>query len=334
MHIAIAHSHLDQLGGGQRCTLELLRYLSPRHEVMLWTDQRSLEHTFPDLSAYPRRTILPAQWLSARPDAEVVIAQSFGPYLLSLRHPNVVSYLHTFRSRYLTGGNWPDLIARRWLDRIAVRRAAQLLTNSEFSAERALRRYGRRPSVVPPGVDQALFEQPSSAGAYGLYVGRLAPEKGLERLLAWMDGVHFPVRLVGDGEPAYVRRLRSHGDSSVEFLGARVGAALAKEYVGSRFLALLASDEEFGMAALEAMASAKPVIALRSGGLVELVEDGVTGFLVSSASQFADAVRRLRDDHMLCMRMGQAGRVRAKSFTWERFGSLVEEVCVQSLARQ
>lgn len=333
MRIVVAHSQLRWLGGGERCTLELLRGLSRRHEVTLWTGSIASGHTFPELAAYPRRTLTAIEWLTARPNVDVVIAQTFGAYLLALRHPHVICYAHTLRSRYLSGGRRPDLAARRWLDRRALRRCSHLLTNSQFSAEFALRRYGRAAEVVPPGVEGTFLARPrpSSVGEYALYVGRLAPEKGLERLLAWMDNARMPLRLVGEGPPDYVRHLRSLAPGTAEFVGPRTGDALIDEYAGCRFLTYLPHDEEFGMAALEAMASGKPVIGSREGGLPELVRDGVSGFLVGSAAECANAVHRLQCDDELCLRMGSAGREIARAFTWERFVARIEDICAQSL---
>jgi glycosyltransferase involved in cell wall biosynthesis len=80
-------------------------------------------------------------------------------------------------------------------------------------------------------------------------------------------------------------------------------------------------DEPFGLVALEAALMARPVIAARAGGLVEVVEDGVTGLLVDKESpgQLAEAVIRLLRDPIAADRMGAAGRDLARElFGWER----------------
>lgn len=333
VRIVIAHSRLLGLGGGERCTLELLRNLAPRHDVALWTGRHALNDTYPELASYPRRELAPSDWVIARPDADVVIAASFGAYLLALRHPHVVCYLHTLRSRYLIGGRRADLVARRWLDQVALRRAARLVTNSQYTAGRAGRRYGRTVEVVSPGVDGALLNLPVRSGNYALYVGRLAPEKGLERLLAWSRGLPAPLRIVGDGRPDYVRHLQSLAEPTVEFTGPLTGAALRQAYAGCRYFAFTPHEEEFGMAALEAMAAAKPVVAVAEGGIPEVVIDGVTGFLVHSAAEFALVAKRLKADDALCQRMGQAGREAARPHTWERYADRIEAICAETVAR-
>ncbi|MFI5274372.1 MAG: glycosyltransferase, partial [Ktedonobacterales bacterium] len=173
--------------------------------------------------------------------------------------------------RALRGGARPDLVLRRWLDGAALRRAAALAANSAYTAAVAERRYGRRVEVVPPGVDEAFFALPLAAGDYALYVGRLAPEKDIERLLAWTAGLPFDLVLVGAGEAAYVRRLRALAGPRVRFAGALTGGPLLAAYAGARFLAFAPHAEEFGLAPLEALAAGKPVLAVPEGGLTELV---------------------------------------------------------------
>jgi glycogen synthase len=73
-------------------------------------------------------------------------------------------------------------------------------------------------------------------------------------------------------------------------------------------------EEPYGLVPLEAMSSARPVVASRSGGIVETILDGVTGFLVErdNVEQLADRVEQLARDPALMERMGQAGRQRVE----------------------
>jgi glycosyltransferase involved in cell wall biosynthesis len=330
VHIVVAHSHLASLGGGERCTLELLRSLSQHHDVELWAGGYRPEATYSELAEYPRRDLRPWEWLTARPDAGVdaVVTQSFGASLLALRYPRTLCYVHTLRSVYLQGGARPDLIVRRALDRLAMRRAAALLTNSAYTASRIERRYGRIAQVVPPGVDPALLALPERVGSYALYTGRIAPEKGVERLLAWSRDLPLPLVLVGDGAPGYTARVRRLAGPQVELRGPLTGAALAAAYMGARFLAFLPHEEEFGLAALEAMAAATPVIATEEGGLPELVRTGETGLLVRNAQGFRAAATTLLDDDAACLQMGRAGRERVRPYTWKRFAAAIEQACI------
>ncbi|MFI5278656.1 MAG: glycosyltransferase family 4 protein [Ktedonobacterales bacterium] len=332
MRIIIAQSRLDTFGGGERATLELARRLSERHAVSILTSSFIPQRTFSGLADFPLRITPPAEWLTQPLAADALVAQNFGARLLALRQRGVIAYLHTMRSLYLRGGRRPDLALRRALDRRAVRRVAFLLTNSAFTAARAERFYGRTPEVVPLGADEALAELEPQVGDYALYVGRLAPEKGVARLLEWSATTPIALEVVGAGSPAE----RAHLAPLLERLGSRArlrgpltGPALAAMYAGARFFAFTPHAEEFGLAALDAMAAAKPVIAVREGALPELIEDGVTGFLARDAADFQRAAQRLLADDALCLRMGLAARERARAYSWERHARRIETLCEQ-----
>lgn len=327
MHIAVAHSRLTTLGGGERATLELLRRLSRRHEVVLWTSRYTPAETYEGLRDFPRVTLPPGGWLTRHSDASAVVSHSFGAHLLALRHPAVIAYLHTLRSPYLRPSARPDLLVRRWLDRAAIRHAAAVLANSLHTAAEAERRYGRSVEVVPLGVDEAFFALPVTTGDYALYVGRLAAEKGVERLLDWSRDLPLDLVVAGAGEPAYVRHLRGLAGPRARFAGPLCGETLCEAYAGARFLAFTPHAEEFGLAALEAMAAGKPVLATAEGGLPALIADGHTGLLVRDRAEFASAALRLLEDDALCLRLGAAARQAARAYTWDRYATRIEQLC-------
>jgi glycosyltransferase involved in cell wall biosynthesis len=331
MRLIIAHAQLTTLGGGERATLKLLEILSQRHEIELWTTRYRPEATYPELAQFPHRRLHAYEWLTLRPEADVVIAESFGAYLLALRHDRTLIYLHTLRSTYLAGNRRPDLLARRRLDYAAISHAASLLTNSAYSAARARAMYGREAAVLPPGVDERYFTTPTSVGAYALYVGRLAPEKGLERLLSWSRDLPVDLVVAGDGEPGYVTHLKGIAPPRTRFTGPVLGSALERLYAACRFLVFLPYDEEFGLVALEAMAAGKPVVAARSGALPELVTDGKTGFLVGDGEDLRAAALRLLGDDALCRSLGEKGREVAQAYTWSRFAEGIELTCREML---
>ena len=331
MQIVVAHSRLSTFGGGERVVLELLRHLSRRHQVTLWAGGYRPDYTYPELAAFPRRNVLPAEWPSRVPRADLVITHAFGAHLLALRHPVTICYVHTLRSRYLRGEARPDLALRRALDRLAVRRAAALVTNSAYSAGRVARRYGRRAEVVPPGVAPTLLDGASGIGSYALYVGRIAPEKGLERLINWSADAPLELRIAGAGDARYVKQLQARAGSRVRWLGALDSDALAMAYAGARCVVMLSEGEEFGLAALEGMAAARPVVALRSGGLPELVTDEVTGLLVDDRADYQRALERFAEDTPLAARMGMAGQERAQAYTWEAMVAAIERIGIEAL---
>ena len=222
-----------------------------------------------------------------------------------------------------------DLIARRLLDRTAIENAARLFTNSAYSAGKIKEYYGRDATILAPGVEGDFFTDPVGVGSYALYVGRLAPEKGIERLLRWSQLLPLELVVAGGGAASYVSHLHRSAGPATRFTGPRTGSALRDLYCGCRYLVLTPYAEEFGLVALEAMAAGKPVLAAREGGLPELVSDGETGFLVANAEEFRDTATRLAADDDLCLQLGKQGREVARAYSWQRFAAGLEEACLE-----
>jgi glycosyltransferase involved in cell wall biosynthesis len=332
MRIVLAHSHANTFGGGERAVLELGRALLGEHDVRLLLGGFDARRTYPELASLPHARFGRAQWLVSRIEADAIVANSFGANLLALRNgPRVAYWVHSTRSVFLRdGARRLDLAVRRAIDWLAVRRAAQLVANSQYAAARLQQLYRRVPdAVVYPGVDVSLFRPGRPAAApYAITVGRLAPEKGIDRLLElWRELPDLPLHVVGAGEPEIVRDLRSRAPHGVVFRGHLAGADLAEAYRGSTVAVFAPYGEEFGLAPLEAMASGVPVVAWRDGGLKETIVDGETGYLVSDGVTFRQRVRLLLRDVHLRRDFGDAARGRAEQFTWQLTAEEMATVC-------
>jgi phosphatidylinositol alpha 1,6-mannosyltransferase len=147
------------------------------------------------------------------------------------------------------------------------------------------------------------------------YVGRLAPEKHVERLAALADLPGVRLVVVGDG-PSRARLERLLPDAA--FLGMLTGPALAAAYATLDVFVHTGPFETFGQAVQEAMASGLPVVAPDAGGPRELVHHERTGFLVPPGPEgpLRAAVVRLRDDPALRQAFGRAGRRAVQGRTW------------------
>jgi glycosyltransferase involved in cell wall biosynthesis len=191
----------------------------------------------------------------------------------------------------------------RFLARPLVRPARIVLCASRSLAQDAWRLGAREVRVLPNGVDI-----PSAVGApdeppHVLFVGRLSPEKGVEELQAATDGM--PRVVVGDGP------LRDRVPDAVGFVApSRLGAYYARAAV----VACPSRREGYGVVAREAMAHGRPVVASAVGGLLDAVEDGVTGVLVPPRDPAAlrAALERLLADRELRERIGTAAREQAR----------------------
>ena len=335
MRIVLAHSHANTLGGGERAILELARALARRHEVRLLLGGFDPRRTYPELASLPAQRLGRLAWPLARPAGDALITNTFGANLLALRNgPRVVYWVHTTRSLYLRpGARRLDLQLRRMLDWAAVRRSARLVANSRYTAGRLRALYGREPdAVVYPGVDLDLFrplgaDQPP-AGEYAITVGRLSPEKGLDRLLdLWRELPDLPLQVIGDGPPEVIRELRQRAPTGVTIRGRLLPADLADAYRRAAVAVFAPYGEEFGLAPLEAMASGIPVVAWRDGGLQETVVDGQTGYLVDDAITLRQRVRVLLRDRRRWQGFAAAARARAEAFTWDQAAAAFERLC-------
>ena len=149
------------------------------------------------------------------------------------------------------------------------------------------------------------------------YVGRLAPEKRVERLAALANIPNIRIAVVGDG-PSRHSVKRALGRRAT-LLGRRSGEDLSRAYAAMDLFVHTGTEETFGQTLQEAMASAVPVVAPASGGPIDVVDTGVTGMLFSphDDAAMAAAVTLLAENPGKRFRMGEAGRRTALGRTWE-----------------
>jgi len=184
----------------------------------------------------------------------------------------------------------------RTLDRIrawdlrAAARVDHFIANSQITRERIARVWGREAVVIHPPVDTRRFAiaEPED---YFLYVGELVPHKRVDAALAAASKAGRAMKVVGDG-PA-LNALRAGFGDQAEFVGRVDDQRLAELMSRARAL-VVPNVEEFGIAAVEAQAAGRPVVAPDHGGTVETVIDGTTGVLYP-AGDFDALTQALRD---------------------------------------
>jgi glycosyltransferase involved in cell wall biosynthesis len=202
-----------------------------------------------------------------------------------------------------------ELAARaRWAARPLVRRARVVLCPSEALALAARELGARDVRVVPGGVAIPDVVGEPAEPPHLLFVGRLSEEKGVLELLEATEGL--PRVVVGDGP------LREHVPESVGFVPP---SELGAYYEQAAVVACPSRREGFGVVAREAMAYGRPVVASAVGGLLDAVEDGVTGIRVPPRDPAAlrSAIESLLADAALRRRLGAAAReVARERFSW------------------
>ncbi len=177
--------------------------------------------------------------------------------------------------------------------------------------------------IVRCGIDPEAFayRAPSGAATEVLYVGRLAGEKGVPILFESMialreQGLDLHLTLCGDGEArADLEALAERTGVNVTFAGFVDQPTVRRKLAESDIFVLPSFAEGIPVSLMEAMAIGVPVIATYVGGVVELVEDGVTGQVVHAADPLAlaDAIARYATDPELCRCVSAGGRARVES---------------------
>ncbi len=226
------------------------------------------------------------------------------------------------------------------LIRRTARRAAIVLTVSEFSRRALVERYQLPPErvlVTPNGVDRETFRpfgsEPAAireryrlGGPFVLFVGRIEPRKNLPRLIRAFSRVRTKlgggVRLVIVGQEDFRSRevfqeAERQAEASVVFLGAVPDADLPGLYNLAEAVAYPSLAEGFGIPVLEAMACGTPVLASPRGALVEVGGDAVLWVEPEDEDALAEGIERIMTDTDLRHRLRAAGLCRAERFDWK-----------------
>lgn len=164
-------------------------------------------------------------------------------------------------------------------------------------------------ATVPHGLPEGLYSFHSQASDYLCFVGRVSPEKRVDRAIEIARACGKPLRIaakVDTADQAYfddcIAPLLSGAD--VTFLG-EIGDAEKNELMGQASALLMPIDwpEPFGLVMIEALACGTPVIAYEHGSVPEVIEHGVTGYVVHNQAEAIAAARDIgRIDRRRCRR--------------------------------
>ncbi|MGY4396207.1 phosphatidylinositol alpha 1,6-mannosyltransferase [Sphingomonas sp. UYAg733] len=170
------------------------------------------------------------------------------------------------------------------------------------------------------------------------FLGRLVLEKGLDifaDVVAALQarGVKHRVLVIGDG-PA--RGWLAERVPDAAFAGFQRGDDLGRAVASMDVLFNPSVTETFGNVTLEAMAAAVPVVAARATGAVDLIEDGVTGYLVPprDVNAYTDAIARLVQNDEARRAAGAAGHARAAAYQWDAINQTVIDTYLDVMHRR
>ncbi|MGH7354158.1 MAG: glycogen synthase [Candidatus Rokuibacteriota bacterium] len=241
-----------------------------------------------------------------------------------------------------------------WIERTAVETADRVIAVSAGMRDDILAHFGADPArvvVIHNGIDPERFRRTERRDAlerfgvrepYVLFVGRITDQKGIFDLLAAASRLPKDVQVVlcasAPDTPEIEERLQRAvaGQPNVKWIAEMVAHDLLVQlYSHAAVFACPSVYEPFGLINLEAMACGAPVVACGVGGILDVVEDGVTGVLVPPAAPaaLAAALVRLLGDRALAETMGRAGRRRVESsFSWARVAERTERVYTDAIA--
>src|SRR5665213_1656919 len=154
-------------------------------------------------------------------------------------------------------------------------------------------------ATVQHGLPEKLLTPGPGDGGYLAFLGRLSPEKGPDAAIRIAAMAGMPIKIAAKVDKAdrdYFATCIAPllKQSHVEFIG-EIGEADKSEFLGNATALIFPIDwpEPFGLTMIETMACGTPVIARRRGSVPEIIDEGVTGFIVDDEAQAAAAVRRL-----------------------------------------
>jgi glycosyltransferase involved in cell wall biosynthesis len=329
-------------GGGERYPLELARALAERVDCELVTFGREQGYRRDGplgirvlrplgyIGGHPARAIVPALPRVIR-DADIV-------HVHHMRSPPSVLAALAARARGIPTVVTDHGYQGTELGGLVPRLFDRFLTVSRYSAAE-LRAPSRRTRVIYGGARLADQVEPARPRSGVLFVGRLTPHKGIDVLIrALPPGARLTIVGTGGHDPDpperdYPQLLRDLAEArDVEFVGPVDDDDLADRYRRAAVVVVpsvertwygreIAVSELLGLVAIEAMASGTPVVASRVGGLPEVVQDGVTGYLVPPGDVAAlhGRLTAILRDPELAGRLGANGRALARAeLTWDR----------------
>ncbi len=347
MHIAIALKTFppDVIGGMETQTKQMATELHKRgHDVTVFT-KRFGEH---DDTDFPYEVVRVRNWkinpfvsdltflffslvvlLRRRNEFDILQCMMIYPMGFLGYVVNKLTGLAYFA--WIRGGDYylmNDVWWKRWMMRRVLKDTLVLAQSAEIRDDVTTDFHDIDCDIEVLGNAVSIPERMAN-GEGVLYVGRLAPKKGVEYLIQAMADIDEPLTIVGDGsERQRLERLAAETDTEVTFEG-EVDPNDVHHYYESAAVFVLSSTEGEGMpnAVLEAMAWGLPVVATDSGGLPTLIDDGYNGYLVSmrDPSGLANRIQKLLADENIRAELGQNARTYvSEHHSWDALCSEVE----------
>lgn len=322
--VAIVHEWFGATGGSENVFLAINSVLPQAKGFVLWRDRdahRGAAFQESWLARTPLRRskalalpFMPLAWRTLTRETFDVVVSSSHAFAHTAKvgrsdHTRYLSYVHS-PARYVwspgfdgRGASGALMLPRKVLQAVDLRMSRHVHSYAANSSEvraRIERFWKRDAYVIHPPVDVDYFAaapapQQAQSREYLLGVGRWIPYKNFDLMIQIAEATRLPLVIAGSGPmEAALRRQAATVTVPVTFERQPSRERLRELYWGAKAL-LFPTHEDFGIIPVEAMTCGTPVLGLGSGGLLETVVDGKTGFLTSSLQprDYADRLRRL-----------------------------------------
>jgi glycosyltransferase involved in cell wall biosynthesis len=353
MRVALVHDFLIRFGGAERVFLSL-KNIFPKADIYTLLYSQEMEQYFFDkkvktafTQGFPlwqkyHRLLAPLmpsaiESLDLR-DYDLVISSStaFAKGIIVRPKTTHICYCHTptryvwdyshqYDSRFSPLRKILVHYLRLW-DRSASSRVDHFIANSQTTANRIEKYYGRESKVIYPPVRTGEVSLQNEG--YLLIVSQLTPHKRIDLAVEACNKLGLPLKVIGEGRD--FKRLKRMARSNVEFLG-REPDFVAEQHFQKCSAFLFPGEDDFGIAPVEAMSYGKPVLAYRAGGATETIVEGITGefFDDLAVESLADGIRRLKINEYDPEVIHQ----RAEEFSQERFDMGIKKFVVDILEK-
>lgn len=324
MRVALVHDYLIQYGGAERVLTELSLLFPHAPIYTLLYDEKATGGAFAHATihaSFLQRIIRKKSHYRFFPflmpfaierfdlseyDLVISSSASFAKGVVTREHTTHICYCHTpMRIAYtpyqnITGRSlYPQWLSafsplilpymRLW-DRHSARRVDKFVCNSLFIQKKIATHYNEKAKVIYPPVSVQRFsiQQPKD---YFLVVGRLLPYKRIDLAIDACNELGVKLQVIGTG-PEY-KNLKKRSGPTITFVGRVSDAQLVDLYAQAQAL-LFPQEEDFGISAIESMACGRPVIAFKSGGALEYVQNNKTGifFKEQTVESLKQAIQR------------------------------------------
>jgi glycosyltransferase involved in cell wall biosynthesis len=172
-------------------------------------------------------------------------------------------------------------------------------------------------ATVYNGIDFSAYELHEEPGKYLAFLGRISPEKRVDRAIDVARALDMPLKIAAKVDPVdrayFEHAIRPQLDhSNIEFVG-EVNDAEKNDFLGEAYAYLFPIDwpEPFGLTMIESMACGTPVVAIEAGSVSEVVADGVAGYVCKSLREFIECVPKA----------GELNRQACRNYAESRFSA-------------